>query len=442
MSHTAVALLVSFGLASLIGAAVMHAIVAAFEQLPYARERVIAEARRPDGRATSAARLARDTHETSNAASVVYASLEAVALVAWSVLAWTWGGELTWPGWVVALITMGLAAAYSLLLVRAAPRQLGRTHPENTVRILSPIGVTLIALTTPIRRVVPVLQKRALSEAEDLVEQAQGALEDEDAELLRGVVNLGDTLTREVMVPRTDMITIASGSTARKAMLLFMRSGFSRVPVIGDGVDDVRGVIYLKDVVRATWDTPDAIEKPVDALMREPEFIPESVPADDLLRRMQGEAFHMAIVIDEFGGVAGLVTIEDALEEIVGELTDEHDRAEPQVSYLGDGRYRVPARLSLDDLGELFDTEIEEDDVDTAAGLLAKALGKVPIPGSTATAHGLVLLAERAEGRRRRLTWLTVEREDDPSAGHDDEAANVRPRNTRGSGRRKAGDDE
>ena len=442
MSGTAVSVLVSFGVASLIGAAVMHAIVAAFEQLPYARERVMAEARRPDGKATAAAKLARNAVVTANAASIVYASLEAVALVSWSVLAWTWGKNLSWPSWIVALLAMALAAAYSLLLVRAVPRQWGRTHPEIAVRILAPIGHALIALSTPIRNVIPALQIRALSEAEDLVEQAQDALEDEDAELLRGVVNLGDTLTREVMVPRTDMVTIATGATARKAMLLFMRSGFSRVPVIGDGVDDVRGVIYLKDLVRATWDTPEAIEHPVDDLMREPEFIPESVPADDLLRRMQGEAFHMAIVIDEFGGVAGLVTIEDALEEIVGELTDEHDRAEPQVSYVGGGRYRVPARLPIDDLGELFDIEIEDDDVDTAAGLLAKALGKVPIPGSTATAHGLVLLAERAEGRRRRLTWLMVEKEPDPSVGNDDEAARGRPRNTRGSGRRKAGDDD
>jgi CBS domain containing-hemolysin-like protein len=337
---------------------------------------------------------------------------------------------------------MGLAAAYSLLLVRAVPRQWGRSHPETTVKVLAPIGVALIAVTTPIRRVVPALQMPALSEVEDLVEQAQDALEDEDAELLRGVVNLGDTLTREVMVPRTDMVTIATGATARKAMLLFMRSGFSRVPVVGDGIDDVLGVVYLKDVVRATWDTPEAIDGPVDALMREPEFIPESVPADDLLRRMQDEAFHMAIVIDEFGGVAGLVTIEDALEEIVGELTDEHDRAEPQVADLGDERFRVPARLPLDDLGELFGIEIEEDDVDTAAGLLAKALGKVPIPGSRASAHGLSLLAERAEGRRRRLTWLLVEREADGDVGDEDEAATVRPRNTRGSGRRKAGDDD
>ena len=157
--------------------------------------------------------------------------------------------------------------------------------------------------------------------------------------------------------------------------------------------------------------------------MRDPVFLPESVPADDLLRRMQDEVFHMAIVIDEFGGVAGLVTIEDALEEIVGELTDEHDRAEPHAVDLGDGRFRVPARLAIDELGELFDIEIEDDDVDTAAGLLTKALGKVPIPGSTAKAHGLTLTAERAEGRRRRLTWLLVERVADSDGREDTDDA-------------------
>ncbi len=430
MNANAIALLVSIGLASLIGAAVMHAIVAAFEQLPHVRERAIAEAVRPDGKPTRAARLARDTDETANAASVVYASLEAVALVCWSILAWTWGHELSWPVWAVALVTMAAAMAYSILVVRASPRHMGRTHPESTVRVLAPLAATLIALSTPVRFIVPVLNKPELSEAEDLVERAQDALEDEDAELLRGVVNLGDTLTREVMVPRTDMVTIATGTPLSKAMVLFMRSGFSRVPVIGDGTDDVLGIAYLKDVVRVTWANAGGAELAVDEVMREPVFVPESVPADDLLRRMQSEAFHMAIVIDEYGGVAGLVTIEDVLEEIVGELVDEHDRAEPQIEDLGDGRFRVPARLSLGDLGDLFDLTIEDDDVDTAAGILAKALGKVPLPGSSATTHGVILTAERAEGRRRRLTWLVVEQEQPEPA--DDEGSESKRRGRKG----------
>lgn len=433
MSANAVALLVSIGLAALLGAATMHAIVAAFEQLPYARERVLAEARRPDGKPTRAARLARDAGETANGASVVFASLEAVALVSWTLLAWTWGDDLDWPTWAVALTTMACAAAYSLLLVRAVPRQWARSNPEPTLRLLAPVGATLIALWTPVRRIVPALQKPALSEAEDLVEQAQDALEEDDAEMLRSVVGLGDTLTREVMVPRTDMVTIQVGTSARKAMLLFQRSGYSRIPVTGDSTDDVRGVLFLKDVVRATWATPGRLDDAIDTMMREPVWVPESVPVDDLLRRMQDEVFHMAIVVDEYGGVAGLVTIEDALEEIVGELTDEHDRAEPQPEELGPDRYRLPARYSLWDLGELFDLDLEEDDVDTVAGLLAKALGKVPIPGSTATWGPLRLEADRVEGRRKRLSWVVVER-----IGEEQGEAAEEPRTRK----RKGGDDD
>lgn len=411
----------------------MHAVVAAFEQLPYARERVIAEGRRPDGKPSAAAKLARDTSETFNGASVVYASLEAVALVSWTLLAWTAGNDLTVPAWVVAIGTMVLAAAYSLLLVRALPRSIARTYPESTVRALAPAASALIRLWTPVRRIVPALQMPALSEAEDLVEQAQEALEEDDAEMLRSVVGLGDTLTREVMVPRTDMVTIQSGTPARKAMVMFQRSGFSRVPVIGDGTDDVRGVLFFKDVVRATWAHQDQLDEPIDSMMREPVFIPESVPADDLLRRMQQDVFHMAIVVDEYGGVAGLVTIEDALEEIVGELTDEHDRAEPQPQEIAPGRFRVPARYSVWDLGELFDLELEDDDVDTVAGLLAKALGRVPIPGSTATVKGLTLTADRTEGRRKRLMWVMVERE---ATDVEEEEAEGRTR------RRRGGDDD
>jgi len=408
MSGSSIWWMIAIGVLAIAGAAGLHAMVAAFERLPYADERRIAATTRPDGRPTAAARLAAIPGATDNAASVAYAALEAVAIVSLAVLATGIGGSLHWTWWSSAALAAVVAAGVSILLVRAVPRQVARAHPENTLRAVAPLSWLLIALTTPIRRVVPALRIPALAEAEDLVEQAQGALEEEDVQLLRGVVNLGDTLAREVMVPRTDMVTIGSGTPARKAMVLFMRSGFSRVPVIGDGVDDTVGVVYLKDVVKETWDDSARLDEPVDAFMREPVFVPESVPADNLLRRMQGEVFHIAIVVDEYGGVAGLVTIEDALEEIVGELVDEHDRSAPEVEELSGGAYRVPARFPLDELGELFDVEIDDDDVETAAGLLAKALGKVPIPGSMASAHGLVLVAERAEGRRRRLTSMIV----------------------------------
>ncbi len=411
MTGSVLAAIAGIGLVSLIGAAVLHAVVAALEQLPYAQEREIATRKRPDGKPTSAARLAGAPESTENSASVAYATLEAVATVCVTLLLTDLTIDLDWHVMAVFVTVAAAAAFVSLMLVRALPRQVARNRPEGTLQLLAPVAQLMMTVTTPVRAVVPALQMPPLAEPEDLVEQAQDALEAEDAALLESVVSLGDTFTHEVMVPRTDMVTIASGTSARKAMLLFMRSGFSRIPVIGDGVDDTVGVVYLKDVVKSTWDNPSALDGAVDGLMRDPEFVPESVPVDDLLRRMQNEVFHMAIVVDEYGGVAGLVTIEDALEEIVGELVDEHDVSAPEIQELGGGRYRVPARAALDELGRLFDLEIDDDDVETAAGLLAKALGKVPIPGSRASAHGLVLTAERAEGRRRRLTTVIVERD-------------------------------
>ena len=416
MSGTVLLTLAFVGAFSVVGAAVLHAVVAALEQIPHAQERELAERLRPDGRPTAAARLASIPAQTDNAASVAYATLEAIAIVCLTLIVADLVVDMGWPVLVVALVAAAIAVTASLLLVRAFPRQIARHHPLNSLALLAPIAWFMMRITAPVRAVVPALQMPPLAEPEDLVERAQDALEEEDAELLRSVVSLGDTLTREVMVPRTDMIAIAAGTSARKAMVLFMRSGFSRVPVIGEDVDDTVGVLYLKDVVKMTWDDAAALEQPIDALMREPEFVPESVPVDDLLRRMQDEVFHMAIVVDEYGGVAGLVTIEDALEEIVGEVVDEHDRSAPEAERVAEGRYRVPARYPLDDLGELFELEIDDDDVETAAGLLAKALGKVPIPGASAQAHGLVLTADRVEGRRRRLTAVVVER-----APHDEE---------------------
>ena len=150
------------------------------------------------------------------------------------------------------------------------------------------------------------------------------------------------------------------------------------------------------------------LDAPASSLARPAVFVPESKPVDELLRELQSGSSHMAMVVDEYGGIAGLVTIEDALEEIVGELTDEHDPTAPVVEDLGDGVFRVPARLGRDELGELFDLEVDDEDVDTAGGLLAKALGKVPLPGSAGDIHGLHLVADRVEGRRRRLATVLV----------------------------------
>jgi CBS domain containing-hemolysin-like protein len=220
------------------------------------------------------------------------------------------------------------------------------------------------------------------------------------------------------MVPRTDLVMIERHKTIRQALTLALRSGFSRIPVVGENEDDVVGIVYLKDLVRRTHVNREAENDPVEDVMRQATYVPDSKPAADLLREMQRDRIHVAVVIDEYGGTAGLVTIEDILEEIVGEITDEYDRETPPVEALGEGAYRVTARLPVEELGELFGVELKDEDVDTVGGLLAKALGRVPIPGSGAEVPlvdedqpiaALRLTAESAAGRRNRIGTVLVE---------------------------------
>ncbi|KQR16534.1 hemolysin family protein [Cellulomonas sp. Leaf334] len=330
-------------------------------------------------------------------------------------------GDLPW--WAVLLVAVAVCGLVAFLLVRASPRTLGRRHPVGVVTRLSRV---LVAVTAVAGRLGAVGRPGAGSAAEDedelrdMVQRVSESdvIEDEEREMFRSVLELGDTLTREVMVPRTDMVTAPEDTPLRKALALLLRSGFSRVPLVGDSVDDLRGVLYLKDVVgrlpiapagRSDRQQQEAmLDAPASSLARPAVFVPESKPVDELLRELQSGSSHMAMVVDEYGGIAGLVTIEDALEEIVGELTDEHDPSAPVVEELGHGVFRVPARLGRDELGELFDLEVDDEDVDTAGGLLAKALGKVPLPGSAGDIHGLHLVADRVEGRRRRLATVLV----------------------------------
>lgn len=408
MSGAGLTWLCVIGAGGVLGAAALHALVAAFEQLPSAVEKRLAERRRPDGRRTLAGWLASDPEWTSNAGAVAYSMSEAGALVCWAFVASEVGRRLEAPWTAVLAAAAALAAAASILLIRVIPRDLARKHPLGTVRTVAPLAALQIAATAPVRAFVPALRHRPLSEPSDVVEQAEGVMEEEDIELLRSIVGLGETIVREVMVPRTDMVTVPTGTDAGRAIGLFLQSGRSRLPIVGDGTDDLLGILYLKDLLTATWDKPAALERPVDAFAREPFFVPESIKVDALLRTMQQEAVHMAIVVDEFGGVAGLVTIEDALEEIVGELVDEHDAVAPEPVALRGGAYRVPARMALDELGELFGTEIDDEDVETVAGLLTKALGQVPIVGSEAETHGLRLVAQGTVGRRKRLAWIVA----------------------------------
>ncbi len=330
-------------------------------------------------------------------------------------------GGLAW--WAVLLVAVAVCGLVAFLLVRASPRTLGRRHPVATVTRLAGVLSAVTAVAGGLGAVGRPAAGTAAEEEDELRDMVQrvsesDVIEDEEREMFRSVLELGDTLTREVMVPRTDMVTAPADTPLRKTLALLLRSGFSRVPLIGDSVDDLRGVLYLKDVVGRLPIGPAGgsdrreqeavLDAPASSLARPAVFVPESKPVDELLRELQDGSSHMAMVVDEYGGIAGLVTIEDALEEIVGELTDEHDRSAPVVEDLGDGVFRVPARLGRDELGELFDREVDDEDVDTAGGLLAKALGKVPLPGSAGDIHGLHLVADRVEGRRRRLATVLV----------------------------------
>ena len=329
----------------------------------------------------------------------------------------------TW--WEAALAFAGILACVTALMAVASPTGVGLRRPIQTLGLISgpAAAVTAIASRT-------VREREASPEESEQVREDQLAvmvervsqsvvLDENDRELLQSVFDLNHTLVREVMVPRTDMVTIGGDASLDKAMSLFTRSGFSRVPVVGETTDDLLGVVYLKDVLSRTHLRADAGGLTVDDLMRDPVFVPETKVVDDLMRDMQADQVHIALVVDEYGGIAGLVTIEDIVEELVGEISDEHDRAGPEVDVLADGVFRVPARLPIGELGDLFGVKLDDDDVDTVGGLFAKLIGRVPIAGSTACVGGIHLSAERFQGRRRRLATIVARRAHEE--GEDDE---------------------
>src|SRR3954449_632069 len=348
-----------------------------------------------------------------------------------------WGG-----GWRTFLTAAGVTTVVSYVLIGVGPRTLGRQHAYGVAlatagvvrllgRVLGPVATLLILIgnmITPGRgyRDGPFSSEVELRELVDMAEE-RGVVESGERKMIHSVFELGDTIAREVMVPRTDVVWIERTKTVRQALALALRSGFSRLPVIGENVDDVVGVVYLKDLVRRSQNSSDQRGPRVEELMRTPTFVPESKPVDELLRDMQAQRIHIAIVVDEYGGFAGLVTIEDILEEIVGEITDEHDAVQrPPIEELPGGSVRITARLPVEDLADLFKVELPEDDgVETVGGLLARELGVVPIEGSEAVVSGLRLVAESTGGRRNQIDTILVCRV--PELGQDDEQATREP---------------
>ncbi|GAA0356054.1 hemolysin family protein [Microbispora corallina] len=389
-------------------------------------EEFVKEGRRGAGRLQA---IVADPPRYLNLLLLLRLSCELVATVITTLLFIDWLGDRG-RAYAAAAVVMILV---SYVIVGVSPRTLGRQHAEpialaaapvvyGLTRIFGPLPKLLILLgnaLTPGRgfREGPFTSEAELRDLVDLAEQRR-VIEPDEREMIHSVFELGDTLVREVMVPRTDMVFIERGKNLSQALSLALRSGFSRIPVAGENEDDVVGIAYLKDIVRRMQDTGDSTAR-IDELMRPATYVPESKPIDELLREMQARQIHLAIVIDEYGGTAGLVTIEDVIEEIVGEIADEYDQEAPRVEWLDDGAARVTARLPVDELAELFGTEIEVDDVDTVGGLLAHALGRVPIAGSEATIAGLRLTAENLAGRRNRISTVVVRRLE-PSAADDE----------------------
>lgn len=323
-------------------------------------------------------------------------------------------------GWAL-LVTAAVMVLVSYVVIGVGPRTLGRQHAYTIAlaaglplqfigALLGPVSRLLILLGNAITpgkgfRNGPFASEIELREVVDMARE-RGVVADDERRMIQSVFELGDTAARAVMVPRTEMVWIESDKSVAQAMSLAVRSGHSRIPVIGENVDDILGVVYLKDLV-PYGDRGRSVR--VGEVMRDAVFMPDSKPLDDLLDEMQRRRNHMALLVDEYGGIAGLVTIEDVLEEIVGEIADEYDTDEtPPIEEIEPGRYRVSARLPIADLGELYGLPIDEEEVDTVGGLLAHELGRVPLPGAEVIAHGLDLRGEGGADARGRVRVHTV----------------------------------
>lgn len=325
-----------------------------------------------------------------------------------------------------ALIVAGLLGS------AVSPRTLGRAHhgpiAATTARmvrglrlLLGPVPVWLGALG---RRIIPrSAGDQGFFDDDELLDYITRAnesdiIEDNEAELIESVLDLSSTRVRSVMVPRTDMVTVDAEASLDEAMTLFLGSGHSRMPVTRGSPDDITGMVYLKDVAYlehmlqlgrapAVFADRRAAEIGVEELQRDVRYVPESKSVGEFLSELQRESTHVAVVIDEYGGTAGLVTMEDLIEELVGEIVDEYDQETEEVEELDEQRRRLSARMSVNDFADLYDIDLDdEEDVDTVGGLLAKHLGRVPIAGSEVEIDGVVLHADRLAGRRNRVSHI------------------------------------
>jgi CBS domain containing-hemolysin-like protein len=366
-------------------------------------------------------RIADEPDAHSNAVVFMRILAETTAAVLVTVALTLLFDSIWWAMAAAAVIMTGI----SFVLVGASPRSWGRQHAKQLLAVAAPVvrGVRILlgplahALVALGNRVTPGVARGASFASEeqllDMVDEAasQDLIEEDDRELIHSVFEFTDTIVREVMVPRTDMVTVDAAASTREAMRVFLDKGVSRVPIVDDDADDVVGMLYLKDLVQFGFrDEAGWRDAPVSRISRRAVFVPESMKAESLLQQMKRDAVHVCLVVDEYGGVAGLVTLEDLIEELVGEIADEYDPRAEEAVELEPGRYRVSARLGLDEVGDLFGLELDDEDVDSIGGLLGKVLGRVPQPGATAEFGGLLLTGGASRGRGRGLASVFVER--------------------------------
>ena len=301
---------------------------------------------------------------------------------------------------------------------RVTLRKISRTFSLVLAFIYTPIAKGVIALgnlITPDKGFQWGLFTNE-NELRELMDHAhnRGLVESDEHEMIHNVFDLGDTLVRELMVPRTDMVWMERDKTLRQGLSLALRSGYSRIPVTGENIDQIIGIAYVKDLAKRALDHHEAeTTEKVEQHLRPAVFVPENKEAADLLKEMQRDQIHLAIVVDEYGGTAGIITIEDIIEEIVGEIADEYDDGVEEFVWLTEDKARAKANLHMEDLADELKIKIDEaefEGIDSIGGLMAQKLGRVPIAGSTINLHGFSITSERPVGRRRRISSVIIER--------------------------------
>lgn len=333
--------------------------------------------------------------------------------------------------WMTLLLAALAIAVLNIVILGVSPRKIGARHPERIVLTSTSVLRVMDTLMSPLTPLIRTIGERAFSAREtrderlkneqlfSIVDRAaeQELLEEDEQDIIHSVVEFSDTLVKEVMVPRTDMVTIESSLSIQEALDFFLSSPYSRIPVITGDSDVVVGVAYLRDAVTFAQRRPDeAQHSQVTRIMRPAQFVPDLQRTDELLKQMQREANHIAIAVDEYGGIAGLVTLEDLIEELIGDIYDEHDKESPDIAEQDDGSYLINARLDLEEFGELFDKDIDDDDVETVGGLVAKALGRLAEVGDVVRVFGIEITVIEVHKKRQRLVSVRARRVADTQA--------------------------